>query len=133
MARTSHLHIMNPLVGDELLNLVRDHSSLPRETLVEKAGYAETDDDGNKIFNYAGFYAALLAAKNIDLKAFASPERSGGGGRKLGWITSCQKNSSVLLGAGYLKQNGFAPGDSFRIECKPGKIRLIPVETQSEL
>lgn len=118
-----------PLVGQALLDCVKDNVDADKNTLLEASGYF-TENNGKKSYQSQAFYTALLEAQGIELKGFKKPS-SGGVGRALPYKTVVQKNGSIVLGKGYLVKEGFETGDVFRVKCKEGALRLDPVREKN--
>ena len=57
-----------PLIGQDLLDKIKDLGNVSKPTLVRACGYVTTKKDGADRLNFHGFYEALLEAKGVDLE-----------------------------------------------------------------
>ena len=121
------------LTGQELLDCVKENSDAPKDVLLEKAGYV-TVKGGKKTTNPHGFYLALIEAQGLSLPNMqkARSRSTGGVGRTLPYKTSCMKNGSVVVGAGYFRKHGYQVGDTFKIKVTDGSIRLDPITSKED-
>ena len=118
------------LKGDELLAVLRQNQTAPKETLLELTGYTTTKSDGSKSYAYTNFYQAVIEAQGLVIPAIKAPSKGAGkrGGRELPWETKCQSNNQILIGSGYLREAGLEPGAEFRVDTKDGELKLTLVE-----
>lgn len=113
------------LTGDELLKVITANPEAPRDELARLAGFVSTKKDGSERLLYAKFHDALLEAKGVKLAPPAAGKRAG---RELSYVARVQKNGNVILSAGYLVKQEFAPGDEFKIqELEDGGFQLLPL------
>ena len=122
---------MEPLTGDALLEVVKQNVDASKQDLLEKTGYTSKSADGKTSFHQQQFYKALVEAQGISLDAFTKPSGGGTGGRKLPYKTTVQKNGSIVVGRGYFVKHEYQPGQVFKVETKPGAIKLTPVKKES--
>lgn len=114
---------MAKLIGQELLDKIKELGNVPREELARAAGYVKTKKDGTEAFLFKALYEATIAASTgVTLGSSAK----GAAGRKLSYITSVSKGGSALLGKGYLALLGAEHGDELDIavDAEAGTITL---------
>lgn len=61
------------LVGNALLNKVRELDGCPKSELVRQCGYTQRRSDGSLRLNFTAFFEALLEARQADEKSRARP------------------------------------------------------------
>ena len=104
------------LVGQELLNKVKELGDISKSELVRECGYINNDR-----LCFTQFYEALLDAKGLTMK---QPSRRG---RHLTYKTKVQFNGKLSIGENYVKEMGFQPGDEFAIKVNRSSITLTAV------
>lgn len=109
------------LTGSELLAKLKELGDASKSTLVRECGYVTTKKDGIERLNFTAFYEALLDAKGV---ALTSEKKAG---RKLSNRAKVQFNGNLMVGAAYVDQLGFKPGDAFDIKLGRNSITLTPV------
>lgn len=110
----------SPLSGKELLQKVKELSTVPRRERAKACGYY-TEKDGKVRVNLTDFYDAVLEAKGIPL----DPERTKDGrGREATFRVSVHKNGQIVIGSSYTQKMGLEPGDEFEIKLGYKHIHL---------
>ena len=113
------------LAGTDLLDFVRSNAQLPKDQLMEKAGYVSIrESDGKKTYKSNEFMNSLLQAQGIVL----TPAKTGGMGRQLSYKTSCMKNGNVTIGKAYFEKAGASKGDSYEVIVGEKQIILKPAK-----
>lgn len=113
------------LTGKDLLDFVRSNADLPKDQLMDKAGYTATrESDGKKSYKSNDFMNALLEAQGIVL----TPAKTGGIGRQLSYKTSCMKNGNVTIGKAYFEKAGASKGDAYEVIVGEKQIILKPAK-----
>ena len=102
------------LQGAELLAKVKELGDTPKSELVRACGYVIKDRVA-----FTQFYEALLEAKGVDLNGKTAKR-----GRALAHKTKVLFNGSLQVGAGYLREMGYAPGAEFDIKVGRNSITL---------
>lgn len=111
-----------PLTGPELLQKVKDLPGATKQELARACGYYSTQ--GNERARLSAFYAALLEAKGINL---GSSTETTPRGKLPSYRTRVHFNGNLMVGARYVEQLGFRPGDEFEIKLSKSGIRLVPL------
>jgi hypothetical protein len=101
------------LVGQDLINKVKELSDLNKSDLVRECGYVKND----KVC-FTQFYEALLEAKGLQMNV------PGKRGRSLTYKTKVQFNGKLSIGEGYVQEMGFKPGDEFKIKVTRNSVTL---------
>ena len=101
------------LVGQDLINKVKELSGLNKSDLVRECGYVKND----KVC-FTQFYEALLEAKGLQMNV------PGKRGRSLTYKTKVQFNGKLSIGEGYVQEMGFKPGDEFEIKIGRKSVTL---------
>lgn len=115
-----------PLVGEELLNKVKELENLSKEEKAKECGYYTVTKNGVERVNMMKFLNALIDAEGIQLDG--STSANGRGGRSASYRISVQSNGNLLIGSAYTTQMNLQPGDQFVITLGKKHIRLKQVE-----
>jgi hypothetical protein len=118
------------LNGPDLLAKVKELGDVSKSELVRSCGYVSSKKDGGARLNYTAFYAALLAAKGVNLTEGSSGK--GRPGRCLSYVAKVLFNGNLLVGKAYTAQLGLKPGDVFEIKLGRKQITLIPLGAAEE-
>ncbi len=113
---------VQPLVGKELLQKVKDLDDLSKDDKAKACGYYTLTKSGNPRVNMMKFLNALIEAEGIQLDS--SQNGNGRGGRSASFRITVQSNGNLLIGSTYTKQMGLRPGDEFEITLGRKHIRL---------
>jgi len=113
---------VEPLIGKELLQKVKELDELSKEDKAKACGYYSLTKAGNPRVNMMKFLNALIEAEGIQLDS--SQNGSGRGGRSASFRITVQSNGNLLIGSAYTKQMGLQPGDEFEITLGRKHIRL---------
>ncbi len=117
---------IEPLVGEELLQKVKDLGNASKEDKARECGYYTETKNGVERVNMMKFLNALIDAEGIQLDSKMS---SGGrGGRSASYKITVQSNNNLLIGAAYTKQMGLKEGDVFEISLGRKHIHLKQVD-----
>jgi hypothetical protein len=119
---------IEPLVGEELLQKVKELESLSKEDKAKQCGYYTVTKNGIERVNMMKFLNALIDAEGIQLDS--SPSANGRGGRSASYRISVQSNGNLLIGSAYTKQMNLKPGDEFLITLGKKHIRLRQVDPE---
>ena len=111
-----------PLVGQELLNRVKQLDSLSKEEKAKECGYYTKTKNGVERVNMMKFLNALIDAEGIELDSTSNGQ--GRGGRSASYRISVQSNHNLLIGSAYTKKMGLKPGDEFEITLGRKHIHL---------
>jgi AbrB-like transcriptional regulator len=124
---------IEPLVGEPLLNKVKELEHLNKEEKARQCGYFTQTKNGLERVNLMKFQNALLDAMGMDLDG--RPDTGGRGGRSASYRISVQSNGNLLIGAAYTKKMELAPGDEFVIALgrKHIKLRQVGAEDEEEV
>jgi AbrB-like transcriptional regulator len=117
---------IEPLVGEELLQKVKDLGSASKEDKARECGYFTETKNGVQRVNMMKFLNALIDAEGIQLDSKAVG--SGRGGRSASYKITVQSNNNLLIGAAYTKQMGLKEGDVFNITLGRKHIHLKQVD-----
>jgi hypothetical protein len=120
---------IEPLVGEELLQKVKDLGSASKEDKARECGYFTETKNGVERVNMMKFLNALIDAEGIQLDSKAVG--GGRGGRSASYKITVQSNNNLLIGAAYTKQMGLKEGDVFEISLGRKHIHLKQID-QSE-
>ncbi|WP_204105097.1 MULTISPECIES: AbrB family transcriptional regulator [Spirulina sp. CCY15215] len=122
-----------PLVGQDLLDKLKDLEELPKEEKARQCGYYTVTKNGIERVNMMKFLNALIDAEGIELDG--SSNGGGRGGRSASFRISVQSNGNLLIGSAYTKKMGLQPGDEFEISLGRKHIHLkqITDDEDSEL
>jgi AbrB-like transcriptional regulator len=125
----SNKKTIEPLVGEELLQKVKDLGSASKEDKARECGYFTETKNGVERVNMMKFLNALIDAEGIQLDSKAVG--GGRGGRSASYKITVQSNNNLLIGAAYTKQMGLKEGDVFEISLGRKHIHLKQID-QSE-
>lgn len=114
-----------PLIGEALVQRVKELSHLSREEKAKDCGYSTIMKDGSERVNMMKFLNALLEAEDIDIDSRGNGD--GRGGRSASYRISVQANGNLLIGAAYTKKMDLDPGDTFEISLGRKHIHLKQV------
>ena len=121
---------IEPLVGDELLQKVKDLGSATKEDKARECGYFTETKNGVERVNMMKFLNALIDAEGIQLDSKAVG--SGRGGRSASYKITVQSNNNLLIGAAYTKQMGLQEGDVFEISLGRKHIHLKQIDKNGD-
>jgi AbrB-like transcriptional regulator len=113
---------VKPLIGQELLQKVKDLDDLSKEDKAKACGYYTLTKAGNPRVNMMKFLNALLEAEGIQFDSVQNG--NGRGGRSASFRITVQSNGNLLIGSTYTKQMGLKAGDEFEITLGRKHIRL---------
>lgn len=113
----------SPLIGEALLQKVKDLGNLPKEEKARACGYATKTKSGVERVNMMKFLNALIDAEGIELDG-KGKDVSGRGGRSASYRIAVQANGNLLIGPAYTKQMDLQPGDEFLITLGRKHIKL---------
>jgi hypothetical protein len=113
---------IEPLVGEELLQKVKELGSASKEDKARECGYYTETKNGIQRVNMMKFMNALIDAEGIQLDSKATG--GGRGGRSASYKITVQSNNNLLIGAAYTKQMGLKEGDVFEISLGRKHIHL---------
>lgn len=111
-----------PLVGEALLQKVRELGDLTKEEKARECGYYTVTKNNIERVNMMKFLNALIDAEGIELDGSANGH--GRGGRSASYRISVQSNGNLLIGSAYTKKMGLKPGDEFKITLGRRHIKL---------
>jgi hypothetical protein len=117
---------IEPLVGEELLQKVKELGSASKEDKARECGYFTETKNGVQRVNMMKFLNALIDAEGIQLDSKAVG--GGRGGRSASYKITVQSNNNLLIGAAYTKQMGLKEGDVFNITLGRKHIHLKQVD-----
>ena len=117
---------IEPLVGEELLQKVKDLGSASKEDKARECGYFTETKNGVERVNMMKFLNALIDAEGIQLDSKAVG--GGRGGRSASYKITVQSNNNLLIGAAYTKLMGLQEGDVFKITLGRKHIHLKQVD-----
>lgn len=117
-----------PLVGEELLQKVKELENESKEEKAKQCGYYTVTKNGIERVNMMKFLNALIDAEGIELDS--TPGANGRGGRSASYRISVQSNNNLLIGSAYTKQMNLKPGDEFIITLGKKHIRLRQVDPE---
>jgi hypothetical protein len=118
---------IEPLVGEELLQKVKELGSASKEDKARECGYFTETKNGVQRVNMMKFLNALIDAEGIQLDSKAVG--GGRGGRSASYKITVQSNNNLLIGAAYTKQMGLKEGDVFNITLGRKHIHLKQVDS----
>jgi AbrB-like transcriptional regulator len=121
---------IEPLVGEELLQKVKDLGSASKEDKARECGYYTETKKGVERVNMMKFMNALIDAEGIELDSKVGG--SGRGGRSASYKITVQSNKNLLIGAAYTKQMGLKEGDVFEISLGRKHIHLKQLDRDDE-
>jgi hypothetical protein len=113
---------VEPLIGKELLQKVKDLDDLSKEDKAKACGYYTLTKSGSPRVNMMKFLNALIEAEGIQLDS--AQNGNGRSGRSASFRITVQSNGNLLIGSTYTKQMGLRPGDEFEITLGRKHIRL---------
>jgi hypothetical protein len=126
----SNKKTIEPLVGEELLQKVKDLGSASKEDKARECGYFTETKNGVERVNMMKFLNALIDAEGIQLDSKAVG--GGRGGRSASYKITVQSNNNLLIGAAYTKQMGLKEGDVFKISLGRKHIHLKQVDENED-
>ncbi len=122
---------IEPLVGDALLQKVKDLGNISKEEKARTCGYFTKTKNNVERVNLMKFYNALIDAEGIELDG--KPGSSvGRGGRMASYKITVQSNGNMLIGAAYTKRMDLKEGDTFKISIGRKHIRLVQMDRDEE-
>ena len=121
---------IEPLVGEELLQKVKDLGSATKEDKARECGYFTETKNGVERVNMMKFLNALIDAEGIQLDSKAVG--GGRGGRSASYKITVQSNKNLLIGAAYTKQMGLQEGDVFEISLGRKHIHLKQIDKNGD-
>jgi glutamate synthase domain-containing protein 2 len=121
---------MEPLVGEDLLQKVKDLENLSKEEKARECGYYTVTKNGVERVNMMKFLNALIDAEGIELDGKQNGQ--GRGGRSASYRISVQSNGNLLIGSAYTKQMDLNPGDEFEISLGRKHIHLRQIDRDSD-
>ena len=121
---------IEPLVGEELLQKVKDLGSASKEDKARECGYFTETKNGVERVNMMKFLNALIDAEGIELDSKAVG--GGRGGRSASYKITVQSNNNLLIGAAYTKQMGLKEGDVFEISLGRKHIHLKQIDKNGD-
>ena len=119
-----------PLVGQELLDKVKQLDDLSKEEKARECGYYTLTKNGVERVNMMKFLNALIDAEGIELDSTSNGQ--GRGGRSASYRISVQSNHNLLIGSAYTKKMGLKPGDEFEITLGRKHIHLKQLGVDEE-
>jgi hypothetical protein len=121
---------IEPLVGEELLQKVKDLGSASKQDKARECGYFTETKNGVERVNLMKFLNALIDAEGIELDSKAVG--GGRGGRSASYKITVQSNNNLLIGAAYTKQMGLKEGDVFEISLGRKHIHLKQIDKNGD-
>jgi hypothetical protein len=121
---------IEPLVGEELLQKVKDLGSATKEDKARECGYFTETKNGVERVNMMKFLNALIDAEGIQLDSKAVG--GGRGGRSASYKITVQSNNNLLIGAAYTKLMGLQEGDVFEISLGRKHIHLKQIDKNGD-
>jgi hypothetical protein len=121
---------IEPLIGEELLEKVKELENLSKEEKAKECGYYTITKNGVERVNMMKFLNALIDAEGIELDSTSNG--NGRGGRSASYRISVQSNHNLLIGSAYTKQMGLKPGDEFEITLGKKHIHLKQLDRKQE-
>lgn len=121
---------IEPLIGEELLEKVKELENLSKEEKAKECGYYTITKNGVERVNMMKFLNALIDAEGIELDSTSNA--NGRGGRSASYRISVQSNHNLLIGSAYTKQMGLKPGDEFEITLGKKHIHLKQLDRKQE-
>lgn len=108
------------LVGNDLIEFVKQNDTMNRKELASAAGYVRTTKSGKEQILTKMFTDALLSAKGTPIQVGKAP------GKTVKYITTVHANGVVLIGKAYVEKFGLNPGDELDIVLEEDAIKLVP-------
>ena len=127
MAKTNQ---PEPLIGQDLLNKVKELGNLSKEEKARECGYYTMTKNGVERVNMMKFLNALIDAEGIELDSSANGH--GRGGRSASYRISVQSNGNLLIGSAYTKKMGLEKGDEFEITLGRKHIHLRQIDEEED-
>ncbi|MFM2304000.1 MAG: hypothetical protein RLZZ135_1410 [Cyanobacteriota bacterium] len=121
---------IEPLVGEELLQKVKELGNASKEDKARECGYFTETKNGVERVNMMKFLNALIDAEGIELDSKAIG--GGRGGRSASYKITVQSNNNLLIGAAYTKQMGLKEGDVFEISLGRKHIHLKQIDKNED-
>jgi hypothetical protein len=120
-----------PLIGDSLIQKVKDLGNLSKEEKARACGYSTKTKNGVERVNMMKFLNALIDAEGIELDS-APSNGQGRGGRSASYRISVQSNGNLLIGSAYTSKMTLKPGDEFEITLGRKHIHLKQVDEDGD-
>lgn len=117
-----------PLIGNKLLEKIKELSYLTKEEKAIACGYYTVNKQGAKRVNMTKFRQALLAAQGIVLDS--PSEKSVGKVNNYRLIV--QSNGNLVISSAYTKMMNLQPGDQFEISLGRKRISLLFVNQNDD-
>ena len=121
---------IEPLVGEELLQKVKDLGNTSKEDKARECGYFTETKNGVERVNMMKFLNALIDAEGIQLDS--QSVGGGRGGRSASYKITVQSNNNLLIGAAYTKLMGLQEGDVFEISLGRKHIHLKQIDKNGD-
>lgn len=121
---------VEPLVGEELLDKIKELGDLTKEQKAKACGYYTMTKGGVERVNLMKYMNALLDAEDIQLDGRQS--KNGRGGRNASYRITVQSNGNLLIGSAYTKRMELKPGDEFEISLGRKHIHLKQLGEEDE-
>ena len=118
------------LVGQELLDKIKDLGDLTKEEKAKACGYYTVTKSGVERVNLMKYMNALLDAEDIQLDSRNTG--NGRGGRSASYRITVQSNGNLLIGSAYTKKMDLKPGDEFIISLGRKHIHLKQIGSEDE-
>jgi AbrB-like transcriptional regulator len=122
---------IEPLIGEDLVQKVRELESLSKEEKARACGYYTVTKSNVERVNMMKFLNALIDAEGIELDS--KQTSNGRGGRSASYRISVQSNGNLLIGSAYTKQMGLNPGDEFEISLGRKHIHLRQLDREGDV
>ena len=117
---------IEPLIGDVLLEKIKEVGDVSKSDLVRACGYVSTKKDAGERLNYTAFYEALLEAKGVDTLFNGSQHDH------LDFIATVDSNGDLEIDKKYTELLDLRPGDQFDIKIGRKGFRLVPCDDYEE-
>lgn len=130
MAKKKAAKKIEPLVGQDLLDKIKDLGDLTKEQKAKECGYYTTTKSGVERVNLMKYMNALLDAEDIQLDSRNTG--NGRGGRSASYRITVQSNGNLLIGSAYTKKMDLKPGDEFIISLGRKHIHLKQLGSEDE-
>lgn len=110
------------LKGAELLAKVAALAGQSKSDIARACGYVATKKDGSERILFSAYYEAIIEAKGVDLgtPAKAAPKRD----KAPSYKATVSKAGTCPVGAAYISEAGFGPGDTLGLVVSPGSITI---------
>lgn len=130
MAKKKAAKKAEPLVGQDLLDKIKDLGDLTKEQKAKACGYYTTTKSGVERVNLMKYMNALLDAEDIQLDSRNTG--NGRGGRSASYRITVQSNGNLLIGSAYTKKMDLKPGDEFIISLGRKHIHLKQLGSEDD-